>query len=80
MFKYSVYLIKLNKMTYEYEINSELFEKKVLDICYDRYICRELGIDYCHIQNQDVERIRDYLRERYKIKEEKEGGRNDENI
>jgi len=44
---------------------TEQMEKKVLDLLYDRKFCREIGIDYCKINGQDVDRVREWVYTQY---------------
>ena len=40
-------------------------EKEVLDLLYDRKFCGEQGIDYCKINGQDVDRVREWVYTQY---------------
>jgi len=44
------------------------FDAMVLDVCYDRGDCKALGIDYCNITGQDVDKIRTNLLKQYEVK------------
>jgi len=44
---------------------------KVLDVCYDRHLCHELGIEYCDIRIVDMMKI--YLHHAYREGFLKEG-------
>lgn len=43
------------------EITKEELERRVLDICYSREMCRSLGINYDDIRDKDIQTIREYL-------------------
>lgn len=53
------------------QISEEEFEKEVVSFCYNRELCKKLRIDYNNIKRQDVERIRQYLRDIYFVLEER---------
>jgi hypothetical protein len=40
-------------------------EKEVLDLLYDRKFCKEQGINYCEINGQDVEKVREWVYTQY---------------
>ena len=50
----------------ELETNTKLeLEKEVLDLLYDRKFCKEMGIDYCNIDSNDVNKVRDWVYNEY---------------
>lgn len=52
------------------QVTQREFEQRVLEFCYDRDSCRNIGLDYNNLGTKEVKWIRDYLeREQYQIVE-----------
>lgn len=52
------------------DLATEAFiESLVLDVLYDRGLCKEIGIDYCRIDSADVEKARQYVRRFYQLQD-----------
>lgn len=49
------------------KITQRLADDLVIDYCYDRDMCRCLGIDYCDIRDADVSKIKHYIATHYEI-------------
>lgn len=54
-----VYIAVMNVIMRErIKMTENELEKKVMDVCYDREVCKSLGIDYNNITKGDIDRIK----------------------
>ena len=72
-------IVELYRFYLEFLTPEEAFEKLVLNCCYDRGLCRKLGVDYCTIGlgkkgKKDFNKIRNFVwktlrREGYRLED-----------
>lgn len=50
------------------EVSESIFERIIINFCYDRTICREAGADYVRMNSDDIKKIKEYALNYYTIK------------
>lgn len=52
-------------------VTREEFESQLIEICYSRTLCEQIGVDYVRMNGEDLAGIRRYLLQQYEVKDRK---------